>query len=83
MMNKAQIEAIDVADANLNNADLPLYSKVVSDRAELLAALRLFVSSAYPVSTDIDMRGYCWSDAYLDKAVEQARNAIARATNGD
>ncbi len=31
-LNAAQVEAIEVADANLNNADLPLYS-------ELMAAL--------------------------------------------
>ena len=34
----AQAEAIEVADANLNNADLPLYSQVVEINAELLRA---------------------------------------------
>ncbi len=39
-LNAAQVEAIEVADANLNNADLPLYSDLVKQRDELWRALR-------------------------------------------
>jgi hypothetical protein len=34
-LNPAQIEAIEVADANLNNADLPLYSVLVAENFNL------------------------------------------------
>ena len=37
---EAQNEAIAVADANLNNAALPLYSAIKKERDELYAALR-------------------------------------------
>ena len=36
-------------------------------------ALRLFMGAAYPVSTDIDPRGYRWSEAYLDAALAAAQ----------
>ena len=36
----------------------------------LRAQLRLFTGAAYPVSTDIDPRGYRWSEAYLDAALQ-------------
>jgi len=35
-------------------------------------ALRMFIGAAYPVSTDIDPRGYRWCEAYLDQALAQA-----------
>lgn len=38
-LNAAQVEAIEVADANLNNADLPLYSDVCKQRNEMKAQL--------------------------------------------
>ena len=41
----AQVEAIEVADANLNNADLPLYSSITKQRDELLAALEGIVDA--------------------------------------
>ena len=34
-LNPAQVEAIEVADANLNNADLPLYSTLVAENYNL------------------------------------------------
>ena len=42
----------------------------------LLGALRVFVSCASPVSTEIDERGYRWIQAYLDQALPIARAAI-------
>lgn len=48
-------------------------------RDELLAALRVFVSCALPVSTEIDERGHRWTEAYLDQALLNARAAIAKA----
>ena len=39
-LNAAQVEAIADADANLNNADLPLYSAIKKERDELYTALR-------------------------------------------
>jgi hypothetical protein len=47
--------------------------------AELLEALRVFVSCSLPVSTEIDERGHRWTEAYLDQALPIARAAIARA----
>ena len=40
--------------------------------AGLTDALRLFVASAYPVDTAINSRGYNWSEAYLDQALQVA-----------
>ena len=37
--------------------------------------LRLFVGAAYPVAKEINPRGYNWSEAYLDQALAEARNA--------
>lgn len=42
-LNPAQVEAIEVADANLNNADLPLYSTVVANNYNLSRQNRLVV----------------------------------------
>lgn len=43
-LNAAQVEAIDVADANLNNADLPLYSNLMKQRNDLLDLLNAAVA---------------------------------------
>jgi hypothetical protein len=48
-------------------------------RAEVEAlrhALRAFVGCQYPVSTEIDERGYRWSEAYLDEALSIANAAL-------
>ena len=50
-----------------------------AQRDALLEALRVFVSCAYPVSTEIDERGHSWTEAYLDQALPIARAAIAKA----
>lgn len=46
---------------------------MVKEAADALEAmqqqLRLFTGAAYPVSTEIDPRGYRWSEAYLDAAL--------------
>ena len=39
-LNAAQVEAIEVADANLNNADLPLYSELLSLLVVVLTEVR-------------------------------------------
>lgn len=39
-LNAAQVEAIEIADANLNNANLPMYSDLMKQRDELFYALR-------------------------------------------
>lgn len=39
----------------------------------LRAQLRLFTGATYPVSTDIDPRGYRWSEAYLDAAMQSSK----------
>lgn len=46
---------------------------------ELLKALRMFERAAYPVSDTINARGYNWSEAYLDQALQVARATIAKA----
>lgn len=52
-------------------------------RDELLAALRVFVSCALPVSTKIDERGHRWTEAYLDQALLNARAAIKAVKEGE
>lgn len=49
------------------------------DRATLLQALaereyliKMFLAAAYPVATEVDPRGYTWSEAYLDQARAEA-----------
>lgn len=44
-----------------------------------LELLRLIVRCAYPVSTEIDPRGYRWSEAYLDEALPHIRAALLAA----
>lgn len=46
--------------------------------SELHQALRIFVHAAYAVSTDINPRGWAWSEAYLDGALSEARSILAR-----
>jgi predicted RNase H-like nuclease (RuvC/YqgF family) len=53
-------------------------SKVDKLRAEceaLRVSLRAFTGSCYPVSKSIDERGYRWSEAYLDQALEISKEA--------
>lgn len=54
-------------------------SKAPAPQSEptLREALRIFIGCAYPVSTEIDLRGHRWSEAYLDQALETARAALA------
>ena len=39
--------------------------------------IRLFTGSAYPVSQEINERGYNWSEAYLDLALKAAQEVKA------
>ncbi|EQM87231.1 hypothetical protein L681_20950 [Stenotrophomonas maltophilia MF89] len=41
--------------------------------------LRMVVGCAYPVSTEINPRGYAWSEAYLDQVLPSVRAALAAA----
>lgn len=41
-------------------------------------ALRLFMHARYSVSMQIDMRGYRWSESYLDQAYEAVRAAMSK-----
>jgi hypothetical protein len=54
-------------------------ARIEAQRDALLEALRVFVSCALPVSTEIDERGHRWTEAYLDQALPIARAAIAKA----
>ncbi|MBU6190660.1 MAG: hypothetical protein KGR68_15195 [Betaproteobacteria bacterium] len=54
-------------------------ARLIAAAPELLEALRVFVSAAYPVTTEINPRGHAWSEAYLDQALDNARAAIAKA----
>ncbi|MEE3929665.1 hypothetical protein V2I84_05235 [Pseudomonas viridiflava] len=53
------------------------YERVNADlRAEceaLRVSLRAFTGSCYPVSKSIDERGYRWSEAYLDQALQMSK----------
>ena len=53
-----------------------------AQRDALLEALRVFVSCASPVATEIDERGHSWTEAYLDQALPIARAAI-KAVEGE
>lgn len=55
-------------------------------RDEDVDVLRLFVGAAYPVSTQIDPRGYRWCEAYLDQALAAMREGadpISAPANGE
>lgn len=39
--------------------------------------LRVIAGCAYPVSTDVDPRGYAWSEAYLDQALPIIKLALS------
>lgn len=41
--------------------------------------LRIVIGCAYPVSTEIDPRGYRWSEAYLDEALPHVKAALLAA----
>lgn len=41
--------------------------------------LRMVIGCAYPVSTDINQRGYAWSEAYLDQVLPSVKAALAAA----
>ncbi len=41
--------------------------------------LRMVIGCAYPVSTDINQRGYAWSEAYLDQVLPCVKAALAAA----
>lgn len=41
--------------------------------------LRVVAGCAYPVLTDLDPRGYAWSEAYLDQALPIIKVAMAAA----
>lgn len=51
---------------------------VAKDRriAELEAALTAFIRAAYPVAPEINQRGYNWSDAYLDEALNLSKQLL-------
>ena len=53
----------------------------IDQNRELVDALRFFLGACYPVSTEIDKRGYRWSEAYLDEALEAARKAMKKASD--
>lgn len=46
-LNAAKVEAIEVADANLNNADLPLYSALLNAQRQERLTVKVEVRSVY------------------------------------
>ena len=44
--------------------------------AQLTEALRLFINAQFPVSTEIDPRGYDWCESYLASALANAQKVI-------
>jgi hypothetical protein len=54
-----------------------MQDELVARIAGMHAALRQFVGAQYPVATEIDPRGYAWSETYLDQALVIARNALS------
>lgn len=65
---------------------IPAHDAIISlqrKRDQLKAeneALRLFLGACYPVSREIDERGYRWSEAYLDQALASAHAAMGQVT---
>lgn len=63
---------------------IPAHDAIVSlqyERDKLKAenkALRLFTGACYPVSREIDERGYRWSEAYLDQALASVGAAMGK-----
>jgi Lar family restriction alleviation protein len=55
------------------------YFGTVPEAGKIDEALRIFINAQYPVSTEINPRGYAWSEAYLDQALPIARAALAAA----
>ena len=49
---------------------------LTAERDALREKLRLFTGAAYPVATEINPRGYNWSEAYLDQALAEARKDV-------
>jgi hypothetical protein len=47
------------------------------ERDELILALKIFLNCAYPVATEINPRGWTWSEAYLDQAKKNAEQVLA------
>lgn len=41
--------------------------------------LRMVAGCAYPVSSEIDPRGYSWSEAYLDEVLPKIKAALLAA----
>lgn len=50
--------------------------------AQLIEVADRIERCAYAVSTEIDSRGYRWSQAYLDQVLPDLRAALARVTGG-
>jgi hypothetical protein len=55
-------------------------NEALRHKAEIL---RYFVGAACTCSTEIDARGYKWSEAYLDEALASAREAISKEVSHD
>lgn len=49
---------------------------LLEERDRLREALRIFIGCQYPVSTEIDSRGYTWCEAYLDEALKESSAAL-------
>lgn len=45
---------------------------------ELAEALRIYHGCSYPVSTEINPKGYAWVNAYLDQAKPIGENALLK-----
>lgn len=54
----------------------------LSTHTEAMALLRQVSRCAYPVSTEINQRGYNWSEAYLDQVKPRIDNLLGSADNG-
>lgn len=52
-------------------------SRLTAEVERLRTALRMFLGASYPVATEINKRGYNWSEAYLDEALHEARAALS------
>lgn len=79
MLDELLLRMAGLNDGNAQPSTIQLINDMATALEALRAerdALRLFMGAAYPVAPEINPRGYNWSEAYLDQALDAARKAL-------
>lgn len=69
---------VTLAQRNLIQSACDELEQLRTIAKELAEALRVYHGCAYPVSTEINERGYNWSSAYLDQAKPIGEKALTK-----